>query len=247
MCDTIQKVVHEMVNETEDGFFGQIFPVFDTSKMKEEKPKDVPPPLSESEKKSAQKLLMDLRKKTGHPSNSALAGTLKHRGAHYQVIEMARHHVCQDCQEPKMAPLHESTSLEKSEALWEVLVMDNAEFPTRDGVLHCMIRVDEASRLVCPHYLSAHRPEDSRNATGVEVVQGVQDTWVRHYGSPAVIRLDFEGAFRAGEFQFWCPERGIEVLPCAAEAHGQIGIVERAIQSIKATVRQLLQSSEWTV
>ena len=44
----------------------------------------------------------------------------------------------------------------------------------------------------------------------------------------------------------WCSgdKKEEEVSPCAAEAHGQIGVVERAIQTIKHTVRQMLQSGE---
>lgn len=67
-----------------------------------------------------------------------------------------------------------------------------------------------------------------------------------HYGLPASTRLDAEGAFRSGELQQWVEQRGVEVLPCAAEAHGQIGIAERSIQTNKSTVKQLLQGSEFS-
>ena len=72
--------------------------------------------------------------------------------------------------------------------------MDNAEFPVDDKVIHCMIMMDEASRLVVPHFL-----HESRNATATEVVNGIQETWVQHYGLPGQIRMDPEGAFRSTE------------------------------------------------
>ena len=142
-----------------------------------------------------------------------------------------------------MAPLDPAVSLRQSETLWETMVMDNAEFPIDDKVIHCMIMVDEASRLVCPHFLFSHDKMDSRNATSSEVVSGIQDTWVRHYGLPGQIRMDPEGAFRSNELGAWAEERGVLLLPCAAEAHGQIGVVERAIQTIKNTTRQILQGA----
>ena len=68
---------------------------------------------------------------------------------------------------------------------------------------------------------------ESRNCTGSEAVSAVQDTWVRHYGLPSTLRLDAEGAFRSHQLTQWAEERGLEVQPCAAEAHSQIGVVEK--------------------
>ena len=90
-----------------------------------------------------------------------------------------------------------------------------------DKVIHCMIMVDAASRLVCPHFLFEHPREQSRNCTGAE------------------------GAFKSWELTQWAQERSIEILPCAAEAHRQISLVERMIQTIKQTVKQILQAGQY--
>lgn len=136
------------------------------------------------------------------------------------------------------------TALNKSEVMWETLVIDNAEFPADGKVIHCMIMVDEASRLTCVHLLFEHEKSESRNATAEEVIKALEETWVRHYGLPSKIKLDPEGAFRSSALGLWGEERGVEILPCAAECHGQIGVVERSIQAIKSTTRQLLQGSD---
>ena len=115
----------------------------------------------------------------------------------------------------------------------------NAEFPIDDKVIHCIIMVDEASRFAVPHFLFEHEKKESRNATGPEVIQGLQESWLRHYGMPANVRMDPEG----NELIAWGEERGIHFLPCAAESHGQIGIAERAIQTMKSSARQILQGS----
>ena len=120
-------------------------------------------------------------------------------------------------------------------------MFDNAEFPTATGTLHCMIMVDEASRLMIPHKLFEVGPDEHRNCTGSEAVHGLLETWFRHYGPPASVRYDPEGAFRSTELVQMLEARGIEGLPCAAEAHGQIGVVERSIQTLKKVVKALLQ------
>ena len=132
-------------------------------------------------------------------------------------MELVRKHVCPDCQELRLAPLNPNTSLERSETLWETIVLDNAEFPIDGKVLHCMIMEEEASRMIVPQYLFEHEATESRNCTGPEAVQGIQDTWVRHYGLTASIRLGAEGAFRSGELQQWAEQRGVEVLQFAAK------------------------------
>jgi len=93
-------------------------------------------PLTEKEKQSSLRLLEKLHRRTGHPSNNALSRMLEHRGALPELIELARKHVCPDCQELRLAPLNPKTSLERSETLWETIVLDNAEFPIDGKVLH---------------------------------------------------------------------------------------------------------------
>ena len=245
MCDVIFKATMSIVNNTTNGPFPQVYPVFEDTLAEDPKMDKHLAPLTEKEKSAASKTLMKLHRRTGHPSNSALAGCLRHRGAHPEIIEMAKKHQCPECQELRLAELNPSSSLQQSEVLWETMVMDGAEFPIDDMVYNCLIMVDEASRLVCPHLLFSHKAVESRNSTGPEIVEAVQDSWVRHYGMPAAIRMDPEGSFRSTEFANWASERGIEVLPCAAEAHQQIGVVERMVRTIKSTVKQLLQSGEF--
>jgi hypothetical protein len=245
MCERIYQLVMSLIQQTSQDAFPKIYPAFDDDIMDEpEKPSPDLQPLTEAEIKEASKVLHKLHRRTGHPSNQALSSVLRHRGAHPEVIQMALKHQCPECQELRLAASNPSGAPQRSETLWETLVIDNAEFPIDDQVLHCIIMVDEASRLVCPHFLFQHHKDQSRNCTGTEAVTGIQDSWIRHYGAPAAIRLDPEGAFKSNELMEWAQERGIEVLPCAAEAHHQISLAERMIQTIKQTVKQLLQSGQ---
>ena len=248
MCNVIYKSVVEMMACGKNfNVFPSAYPIFDTKDLEdlEEKKKSVRL-LSEDEKKQAGKLVDRLRKKTGHPSNAALAGVLRHRGAHPEIIQMASQHHCSECQELRAAPLHAAATLEKSDTLWEVLVVDNMQFTADGATHHYMVMMDEASRLVCAHHLFSHDPEESRNATAQEVMDGL-GTWFLHYGMPAKVRMDAEGAFRSTLLGQWCSERGLELLFCAAEDHGQIGLVERAISTLKSTIRQILQGGDHSV
>ena len=242
-CQAVLRAVREMSDVGAHGVL-PAYPVFDTRDLdieeKEAKKKKVTP-LSEAERKGVEKMLERLRKRTGHPSNAALSGCLRHRGAHPEVIDMASRHQCPECQELRAAPLNPALSIEKSEMLWETLVIDNMEFTVSDTTYHYMAMIDEASRLLCVHPLLEHPQEASRNAIAEEVIYGLEHSWVMHYGLPGKLRMDPEGAFRSTALSTWADERGVELLPCAAEDHGQIGVIERAIRTLKSSTQQILQ------
>lgn len=48
--------------------------------------------------------------------------------------------------------------------------------------------------------------------------------------SSCMVSFRTEAAFRSTLVGQWCEEHGVELLPCAAEAHGHIGIVECSIK-----------------
>ena len=80
MCERIYKLMMSMVQETAKDAFPKIYPAFG-----EEILEDVEKPTSAEASK-----MHKLHRRTGHPSNQALASVLKHRGARPEVIEMAR-------------------------------------------------------------------------------------------------------------------------------------------------------------
>ncbi|CAK9046645.1 unnamed protein product [Durusdinium trenchii] len=144
-CQAVLRAIREMTDVGAQGVL-PAYPVFDTRDMdieeKEVKKKRVTP-LSEVERKGVEKMLERLRKRTGHPSNAALSGRLRHRGAHPEVIDMASRHQCPECQELRAAPLNPALSIEKSEMLWETLVIDNMGFTVDDTTYHYMAMIDE--------------------------------------------------------------------------------------------------------
>ena len=52
--------------------------------------------------------------------------------------------------------------------------------------------------------------------------------WFPWMGRPKVMRYDPAGSAISNEFREWVESQGIYCLPCAADAHWQIGKIERA-------------------
>ncbi|CAK8996448.1 Retrovirus-related Pol polyprotein from transposon RE1 (Retro element 1) (AtRE1) [Includes: Protease RE1, partial [Durusdinium trenchii] len=113
MCRTIFRTVQSMNHSLDGGAFAESFPIFDDTLMEDEKELNLEKPLSDSERKMAMQTLAKLHRRTGHPSNHALSGCLKHRGAHHEVIEMAKKYQCPECQELRLAELNPSGALQR--------------------------------------------------------------------------------------------------------------------------------------
>eukprot|EP00969_Alexandrium_andersonii_P090164 3981838-Alexandrium_andersonii.AAC.1 len=59
------------------------------------------------------------------------------------------------------------------------------------------------------------------------------DRWVQVYGRPKAIRTDPDAALLSRASVDFFGEFGIQLMPCAADAHWQIGAIERVIQTLK--------------
>ncbi len=54
--------------------------------------------------------------------------------------------------------------------------------------------------------------------------------------------FDPQSAFRSNEFEEWSQSQGIELMPCPAEDHGQIGLAETLIGKLRKDIEKLLSS-----
>eukprot|EP00969_Alexandrium_andersonii_P062059 2734793-Alexandrium_andersonii.AAC.1 len=66
-----------------------------------------------------------------------------------------------------------------------------------------------------------------------DLVKSFYQDWVGHYGKPRVLRVDPEGAWMSRTTDSTLAEDDISLEPVPGEAHWQVGIVERAIGSVK--------------
>jgi hypothetical protein len=75
-----------------------------------------------------------------------------------------------------------------------------------------------------------------------KVVNAIERIWIQHHAYPGRIRLDPEGAFRGNYLEEFCLTRGIDLDPCPAEDHGQMGVIESVIGKVKTDIESLLRS-----
>ena len=199
------------------------------------------PPWNEKELKEKKELLRKLHVRCGHPSNRALQSMLRARGADPRLLKLALGLQCDECMEVRLPVPHRNVTLHGSETLWHTVQMDGAQVAVGDQVLHVLIFVDEASRFTVGWELYRCPRGESRNPTTDEIIQALERAWVQYHGYPNVLRMDPEGAFRGTALGEWAASRGISLEPCPAEDHGQIGIVEATIRTIKDGVRTFLR------
>ncbi|CAE7808731.1 RE1 [Symbiodinium microadriaticum] len=196
--------------------------------------------LDPADRKRAEALVHRLHVRAGHPSGKTLAKVLKARGAHHEVIKIAMEHTCPDCQEMRLPDLAPSVSLQQSEVPWKVIQIDNAEVRVEDVVTHFMVITDEATHFAVVAKLFERNFQDGRNATAEEAILALEQHWTQAYGFPDRIRCDPEGCFRSKLLEAWASDLGIEVTPCPAEAHHQIGQVESLVKKLKQDAITLL-------
>ena len=196
---------------------------------------------SEKEVKEKKELIRKLHVRAGHPTNRALHNMLKARGVDPRMLELALGHQCDDCMEIKLPTPHKSVSFHTTEVLWHTVQIDVGQIPVGDITLHVLFMCDEASRFLVAHELFRTRQGDHRNATSEEMVNGLERSWVQYHGYPNRIRCDPEGAFRGKYLEDWTLARGIDLDPCPAEDHGQIGIIESTIGKVKSDIRAVLR------
>ena len=187
-----------------------------------------------------------LHVRAGHPSNIASVNSLKARGGSAALIEAARTLQCDDCLEARRSHAVSKASFSRANTLWHTLQVDIGQFKYKKKILHVLFLVDEASTFVVPHLIGELDEDKSMNASAEQVVEALQASWVRFFGHPSLLRCDPEGSLRSRLLEDWCARRDVELQPCAAEAHHQIGVVERMIGTIRKSVDRFLRSEEAT-
>ena len=89
--------------------------------------------------------VLQLHRRSGHPSNRALVKALKARGADEKMLIIAQNIRCDECVEGQMATPATRVSLEKAEVLWDTVQADTFYMRVGQVVHHFLLFVDEAS------------------------------------------------------------------------------------------------------
>jgi len=81
--------------------------------------------------------------------------------------------------------------------------------------------------------------QQHRNVTTPELIKTFEEEWETLFGCPEVIHHDPEGAMVSSDLLQSMTEKGIRLSATAGEAHWQLGLVERTIQTIFQTAEKV--------
>ena len=195
-------------------------------------------PLTPQQKVELHKKLQQIHSVTGHGSLKNLLDSLKRRGVSAKILEEAKNFKCPICEErSKTAPRRPAT-LEVPPGKWTTIQSDIGTWthPNSMEKSKFILFVDEGCRFRVGRVLFTHK---TKNATWDMIKEAYEEQWKSHYGQPLSLRVDPEGAWRTKEAEDYFAERSVLFESIPAEAHWQIGIVERAIQGIKRCMTDL--------
>ena len=143
---------------------------------------------------------------------------LRDANAPPEMIAVAKDFHCPDCDlMTRQTGAVRLVPVSRSKAHGHTISIDACHWKRiRDGREAIIVNIiDEAS-----NFLVAVLQEFDvlGNLTATDYFEAVRMNWFRFARASAVIRVDFEGAFKSHEFREWCAARGIEVQMVAGEA-----------------------------
>lgn len=186
-------------------------------------------------------ILQRLRKihsATGHCSNQYLVKALQKRNASEDVIEVARNFRCAVCDERVRTKPRPTATLHDIPPKWSRLQADVGTWvnPEDNSSWHFLLSIDEGSRLRVGSILGSGK---HKSISAQDFIDFYETHWKPLFGKPSTIRLDPAGAFRSAVLDDYFSNRKVLLEHIPAEAHWQISVVERAIQSTKEIMSKL--------
>ena len=176
---------------------------------------------------------------TGHCSVQYMRSHLKRRGADAMVTRCLDHFQCDACAERSRPDPRSQSTLVEVAPKWHTLQCDAFSWnhPESGEKWQFLLGIDEGSRLRVGKLLFQHA---SKTPSAQDFIDYFEGHWLPHFGKPNVLRLDPAGCFRSKGLDTYLADRSVEVTHIPAEAHWQISIVERSIQTVKAMMSALV-------
>ena len=205
-------------------------------------PEDSPDDLRDIPADERKQIFQNLRRvhtATGHCSISYMRATLKRRGATRNVMRCLEQFSCDVCKERSRPDPRSQSSLVEIAPKWHTLQCDAFSWnhPETHEKWQFMLGIDEGSRLRTGRLLFQH---GSRTPSAQDFIDYFEGHYLPHFGKPQLLRLDPAGCFRSKGLDAYLLDRQIEVHHIPAEAHWQISLVERAVQTVKSIMTALV-------
>lgn len=175
---------------------------------------------------------------TGHCSVEYLLKALRKRNASPDVLEVAREFRCPTCAERAAPKPRPQASLDDLPEKWSRMQADAGTWvhPEGGGATQFLLGIDEGSRLRVGNLLASGR---TRGVAGQDLVDFFETKWKPLFGDPSSIRVDPAGAFRGHLIDEYFSSRNILLDTVPAEAHWQLSLAERSVQTTKSMMTAL--------
>ena len=183
-------------------------------------PDAVPEPSEQPDK--IQQAVFKLHKNLGHPATEDLVRMLKHAGASSQAIKAAKELTCSVCANHVQASSALPANVPRVLDFNSQVGLDVKYLPSwKPGkTIRCVNIVDYASSLQIVVPIFQHETSD--------IIKGVlRDNWISWAGVPEFLITDPHKPNVGEVVASYCQDLGIKQLSTAAEAHFQLGKVER--------------------
>ena len=176
---------------------------------------------------------------TGHCSKEYLLRALQRRNADPKVLEVAKLFRCSVCEEKQQTKPRPTASLEDIPPKWSRLQADVGTWyhPELKKSWSFVLAIDEGSRFRIGFMFEEGKTQSIK---ATDFITFFENHWKPLFGNPATIRLDPAGSFRSQQLDDYFSNRGIMVEHIPAEAHWQIPLVERSIQTTKDMMSKLV-------
>lgn len=175
---------------------------------------------------------------TGHCSREYLVKALKKRNVKPDILTLARSFHCPTCHETKATVPRNKSTLVDIPPKWATLQGDCGDWQHPDtGVTwQFILGIDEGCRFRVAKILGSGK---KMSPSAQDLIDFYEAHWLPYFGKPKTIRVDPAGAFRSRRIDEYFLERQVIVETIPAEAHWQIPLVERSIQTTKGMLTKL--------
>ena len=181
--------------------------------------------------------LKRLHNNLGHPSNQDLVRVLTNAGGSKEAIEEAKKYSCEVCIQRQRPTPSLPVSAHQILDFGHRVGLDVKILPggTQNQKVKCLNIVDYGSsfQVMCPFY---------ENETGPLLKRLFDENWLQWAGRPVEIIVDPAQTNLSEAFAGAQEQSGIRVLSIAAEAHNQLGKVEKHGHLFEVILQKVLDS-----
>ena len=195
-------------------------------------------PLSREETTRIMNCIRRIHSATGHCSKDYLKKALKKRNVKPEILDLVDKFHCPTCHEFQKTVPRNKASLVEIHPKWSHIQGDCGDWqhPETGETWQFLLVVDEGCRFRLGKCLGSGK---KLSPSAQDLINFYETQWYPCFGKPHVVRVDPAGAFRSTKVDSYFGERQVLVETIPAEAHWQISIVERSIQTTKGMLTKL--------